>query len=603
MKNKSILVDYLNLYTIIYIVFFKYKKVNLLYKHKYLNNLYSFLCQKLSIKLQYLTIQYSSSNYESYKEIVKEKDFLIDQEFVGKALLSNYLYKRYFYERIHPVVEIKVFFGHQRFDKVLINYGNYFNLLDKKDTFYNKVKYYSLPLLSFHEKATWKRVIYINKMKNFIRSYVISIIKIMRFSLSFSKFPGSTVLVASQFKDSFVNDSLYSLGKSGIEYMLIDPVSFNLYSSNGVKIKHLYSVHFLNFFKTIKGIFKINRAFANKQGMSLSLYLHILEKAKDVFFLSQIIKESDVKITFTCYEGSQLTNILNILGYERDDIVSLGAMWSLGAYPEFIGDLYKSCDIFFTWGKRQNSSYLACRSPFKSLVTVGYPGDYAMNFMEKKPEDNIQKLRDKGIKIVAVYDNAVASDSFSTYSQLNNFYKGVLCLLQEGSFACVIKSKKHLELSTYLDKKLLENLLIHKDNIIFNNERANLSPAFKSDYVYAFHLSSLGNVASIWGNKTIFYDEGRFINENEISKNSIIIMNYKDLLPNLKALEKNSFFIDKDSHIDPFVDGDAQNRITEYIRLLLSFKDKSKSSMIKESNIVYKKKYGKDKIIENEVFL
>ena len=76
MKNKSILVDYLNLYTIIYIVFFKYKKVNLLYKHKYLNNLYSFLCQKLSIKLQYLTIQYSSSNYESYKEIVKEKEYL-----------------------------------------------------------------------------------------------------------------------------------------------------------------------------------------------------------------------------------------------------------------------------------------------------------------------------------------------------------------------------------------------------------------------------------------------------------------------------------------------------------------------------------------------
>jgi hypothetical protein len=603
LKNKSILVDYLNFYTIFYIVFFKYKKVNLLYKHRYLNNLYSFICKKLSIKLHYLSIEYPSDNFECYKEIIKEKFFLIDQEFVGKDLLSNYLYKRYFYERIHPVVEIKVFFGHLRFDKVLINYGNYFNLLDKKDTFYNKVKYYSLPLLSFHEKKTWGRVVYIKKMRYFIRSYLVSIIKLMKFSLSFRKFSGSRVLVASEFNKSFINDSLYSLGKSGIEYMLIDPVSFNLYSSDEVKIKHLYSVNFLNFFQTIKGIFKINRAFANKQGMSLSLYLHILEKAKDVFFLSQIMKESDVKITFTCYEGSQLTNILNILGYESDDIVSLGTMWSLGTYPELIGNLYKSCDIFFTWGKRQNSSYLACGSPFKSLVTAGYPGDYAMNFMKNKPEDNLQKLRDKGNKIVAVYDNGVAVDGIFTYSQLNNFYKGVLGLLQEGSFACVIKSKKHFELSNYLDKKLLENLLIHKDKIIFNTERANLSPAFKSDYVYAFNFSSLGNVASIWGNKTIFYDEGRFINKNEVSKNSIIIMNYKDLLPNLKVLEKNSFFIDKDSHIDPFVDGNAQNRITEYMRLLLSFKDKSKSSMIKESNIVYKKKYGKDKIIENEVFL
>ena len=68
----------------------------------------------------------------------------------------------------------------------------------------------------------------------------------------------------------------------------------------------------------------------------------------------------------------------------------------------------------------------------------------------------------------------------------------------------------------------------------------------------------------------------------------------------MKALGKGSSLIDRDSYIDPFVDGNAQNRIVEYIKLLLSLKEKSKSSMIRESNIIYKRKYGNDKVIEKE---
>ena len=60
--------------------------------------------------------------------------------------------------------------------------------------------------------------------------------------------------------------------------------------------------------------------------------------------------------------------------------------------------------------------------------------------------------------------------------------------------------------------------------------------------------------------------------------------------------------IDKNSFIDPFVDGNAQHRIAEYIQLLLSSKSQSKSSMIRDTNNIYKDKYGDEMVIEKEDF-
>ena len=174
------------------------------------------------------------------------------------------------------------------------------------------------------------------------------------------------------------------------------------------------------------------------------------------------------------------------------------------------------------------------------MIKVGYVGDYAINFMKNKPEDAIQKLKNNGYKIISVYDNAVALDFLITYTQLNNFYKGVLNVLQEGSFACVIKTKRVRVLYEYLDRNLVDDILSYSDKVIINTEMANLSPAFKSDFVYAFHLSSLGSVASVWGKKTIFYDEHSFIDKNEISDNSHIITNFDELIPTLKDLDNVS---------------------------------------------------------------
>ena len=67
----------------------------------------------------------------------------------------------------------------------------------------------------------------------------------------------------------------------------------------------------------------------------------------------------------------------------------------------------------------------------------------------------------------------------------------------------------------------------------------------------------------------------------------------------MKVLDKDSSKIDRASYIDPFVDGNAQNRIVSYINALLSSKEKSKIDIICEANSMFKKEYGNDKIIEH----
>ena len=608
LKNKSILVDYLNFYTILFIVFGKYSCVYLIYRHKFLNSIYDYFLRFLNVEITYLEINYSSSNYEEYRQVSIEKDDISDLVYSGQDLLKNYLFKKYFYERIHPIVELKVFFGNLTIDRVLMNYDDYFYLV-KKEGFYKKVKYYNFPLLCNFKSGYYDfSDVYLKKTKFLFRTYVLTLIKIFRFNFSFSSREPLTfnLLVASPcknalFKDSFINNSLHAFDELKLDYAIIDPISLVIYTNERQKINHLYSVNFFQIFKVIKGIYKIYKELSTKRKVSLSFFIHLIEKSKDIFFLNKIINDLDVKVVFTCYEGSPIINLLNIIGYRSSKVFSLGATWSYGYMPHFLNELYKCCDIFFTWGDRQNINYIECKSPFRSLVNVGYIGDYAINFMKNKPDDEIEKLKNCGYKVIAVYDNVPSRDHFLTFTQFNNFYRGVLSLLREGSFACVIKTKRLSLLFSTLDKNLLDDILSFGEKVIINTEIADLSPALKSDFTYAFNLSSLGTIASIWGKKTFFYDESGFVNESMFSKkNGQIITNFNDLVPCLKALDEVSEIVDKNSSVDPFVDGNAQFRITEYIQLILSLTGKSKQSIIEEVNIIYRKKYGNDTVIEFE---
>ena len=105
LKNKSILIDYLNLYTFFYIVFKNYKYVQILYKNQILSNLYSNVLSRIGVTIVFKNITYSSSDSQNYVDIEKEKEFLTSKYYVNNNILANYLYKLYYYQRIHPVVE------------------------------------------------------------------------------------------------------------------------------------------------------------------------------------------------------------------------------------------------------------------------------------------------------------------------------------------------------------------------------------------------------------------------------------------------------------------------------------------------------------------
>ncbi len=76
------------------------------------------------------------------------------------------------------------------------------------------------------------------------------------------------------------------------------------------------------------------------------------------------------------------------------------------------------------------------------------------------------------------------------------------------------------------------------------------------------------------------------------------------MIPVLKSLEEfaNSMnTLDIETYINPLVDGNAQNRVIEYIQVLLDLKEREKSGRMREYNLIYKKKYGNNKVIESEV--
>ena len=327
--DKSILIDYLNFYTILYIIFNKYKVVYIFSKHIFLENFYRRLLGFFDISLKNLSINYSSKDTSKYSEIVKEKIVLSDQFCFDNKLLTDFLYKSFFYQRIHPVVELKVFFGNINFDKILINYADYFYLLENKEGFYKKIKYYRLPLLTSSEgKYFIYRSIYFDQMKFFVRSYFYSFFKILKFSFTTKKIFDAEILIASDKKKSFEYDNFHEFKISNVDYNVFDPTCLTLYSKKNQN--HLYTIQSKDFIKTIQEIFKIQKSFLGNRKVKLSLYLYLLENAKNIFFLKKILTKTKVKIIYCSYEGSILVDLLSILGYTSTNLISLRSTWSLG---------------------------------------------------------------------------------------------------------------------------------------------------------------------------------------------------------------------------------------------------------------------------------
>ena len=135
---------------------------------------------------------------------------------------------------------------------------------------------------------------------------------------------------------------------------------------------------------------------------------------------------------------------------------------------------------------------------------------------------------------------------------------------------------------------------------MFEYGRADLTPVFNAKIAIGISNSSLINIASCWGVPSILYDQFDMVNERSTSNNCFLVKNLSNLRLKLSLLYsgEHEYSIDRSSEIDPFVDGNALDRIYEYIESLQVIGG-AKQERITRANLDYSDKYGKDKVILN----
>ncbi len=603
MKNK-IIIDYMNFYSVLYVILCRFDMIYILHRHKYMDTFYSNLLRLFGKEIIFTNMKYQSNDFKDYLQIKEEKEKIIGENFSKKDLLSSYLFKKFYFDKLHPIVELKILFQDLETNCILINYPNILKYISKKNAFYDKFQFYNtLSFVDDLKRVYFFRRIYFDKNKLFFKETIrlFEVLINIRFSfekrekhqiLTFSKSINNATTIPSRTKNM---NELEWLENTELKYIQLDPTSKKVFSQN--TSYHLYTLHPMEIFSYFKEIHKLYSETVTLEKIHPLMVPYIFDQIKNIYFINKIIKTQNIKIVFTSVDGTYLTNIMNIIGFLNENVISCSATWSLNYFPQFSSAMYKNCDVFFAWGNYQRDLYLEAGSVYKTILNTGYIGDYALDKMKTDTEQRVVNFKKEKCKIFSVYDNVAGDDAFITYQHYNNFYKGVIALLKSGKYACVIKSKLNT-IDTYLNEDLFQELHKHNDKIIFQSEHADLGPAMSSDFIYALSMSSLGNIGSVQGKKTFLYDENNLVvsNEKYLSHNTYIIHNIKDFLDLVSDTFDYIYEKDITSGIDSFVDGKAQERIFEYIYLLLDSKEENKLIRIENANSIYGLKYGQDKL-------
>ena len=600
--GRTIVIDYLNIFTLIYIKIFKYTNVFILYKHAFLNEFYILLLNLTGVKIDSKYLMYSDLHATHiYKQSIREKRKIVDRNFDIKNTEHDIFYRDFFYDHIHPIVELKYILSSLSFEKILINYPNYMSKLLLDDNFYSVFSYYHLPSFAFNgNKRYFNRDLYFKKNIFFLSSIYRIVKSFINIRLHKNINIQADVLTYVHPIDDnpyrkYLNNFNY-LKKLDIDYIELNPHKLTL-QKNG-EFSHLYSLRLNELFTYIYGLFRNCYTILRKDKMSLVIFSQSVFYAKNIFFFNKIIQDYKIRVALTSYEGDLLLNTLNRVCIKSKTTISVCYSWSLG---DFIGDstAYKEADVFLAWGKWQEKQGKDFGELYRSIVTVGYVGDCIINRMLLDTKKLINNKGVSGRKIISVYDDRVGLDGYVTYTQLNNFYEGVVdFLIENKDYSCIIKSKwgwLFLFLRSDVAKKI-KNL---NKRIIYVNNHADIGPALVSDIVYAFSVNTIGSVALAWGKKVIFYDEGGIFDNDFLLKKLLVASSTDDFINKSRIIAKFRSQSNSDSVIDPYADGLAQYRVSEYICLLLTCNNKDKQSIIDFSDNIFVKKYGSNKVYKN----
>ena len=319
------------------------------------------------------------------------------------------------------------------------------------------------------------------------------------------------------------------------------------------------------------------------------------------------------KIFWTSIEGQEMTTVAGAMAINRLNGVAVGSTWSMPSFPEF--GIYKNAvDVFFIWGKRHFDIYR--NEVCKTLIISGYPGDFYLRDCVKRAICLREAWRKEygAQTIICCYDNIIGNDIQHFTPAVSEYFKSLLQWVRKSPDKLLIIKTKH-NLNYYPDSLLKEfKILESQKKLIFEFQKADLSPGFASDVVTSPGISTLACLLAAYGKDVFLLDVNGINGRIPVGISSIAYIdgpgNIAESLENWLSDNKKS--TDSPSigvttcpgRLDPFLDGLASKRIAGYIADLLSGFNKGldANTAIQNAGVIYGGKWGFDNVINTNMF-
>ena len=289
--------------------------------------------------------------------------------------------------------------------------------------------------------------------------------------------------------------------------------------------------------------------------------------------------------------------------------IRLGVHWSCSDSPT-IGSI-RTPHVFFFWGAHDARICVDAQSISKQLLIAGCAISDMYDNEAEKAEAKIvaDRIRSNGAKVVLVlYDN---SNCFL------NFYKFFLeWVLEDTNIGILIKPKKrnirvrHQEIGWLFDNALSTGRMHVLNDSVWP---ANLAAA--GDFCIGIGTMSAVTVSALSGARVVYLDYAR-LDQNAITKPYAILHSLgpnrcvfhdhgslrQSVLEYIRDPESNPNLGDATpvlDQIDPFRDGKASQRIGEYMRWYIGYRDTGlkRDNALSQATLQYAEKWGEDKVV------
>ncbi len=325
------------------------------------------------------------------------------------------------------------------------------------------------------------------------------------------------------------------------------------------------------------------------------LFIGLMNSWIDMYLLDKLFNEAKPKIVCSNYE-TYLSQVALALASDSKEISSFAAIWSLGYRPtDIIITNHKFVDRLFIWGDWHYELFSESNDHSSGYIVTGYIGDIFLTNMLKKAKVIEEQFRVKYSNIISVYDTTVADDLFFNNKFANSILEIVLNVAIDTNSVVVVKTKHGANVYSDLEKK-------YKNRLIFDYDKASLVPAFSADIVIGVQNSTLVSMASAYGKSSIFLVDDflwerwyRYSPHNYITELHDLDHALRDTLSNPERKITDFEFV------DPFCDGKAQERMSEYIdEVILNFSGEKKHALACADE-KYMSHWGENTVIKSKL--